>query len=152
MSETMPPEFWQAVEQFNQGEFYACHDTLEALWLEEIDPLRRFYQGILQIAVACYHLSHLNWRGAAVLLGEGMNRLRDYQPTYGGIEVTSLLGQSAVLLQQLQALGPENVENLRQQLQANPVGDKAIAFSNAPSKPQWPQIVLALESAPSDRD
>ena len=152
MSETMPPEFWQAVEQFNQGEFYACHDTLEALWLEEIDPLRRFYQGILQIAVACYHLSNLNWRGAAVLLGEGMNRLRDYQPAYGGIEVTNLLGQSAVLLQQLQTLGPENVENLRQQLQANQVGDKAIAFSTAPSKPQWPQIVLALESAPSDRD
>nr|WP_290225047.1 DUF309 domain-containing protein [Trichocoleus desertorum] len=146
MSEPMPPEFWQAVEQFNQGEFYACHDTLEALWLEEIDPLRRFYQGILQIAVACYHLSNLNWRGAAILLGEGMNRLRDYQPTYGGIEVTNLLEQSAVLLQQLQALGPENVESLRQQLQASQVGDKAIALSATQPQPQWPQIVLVTPS------
>jgi hypothetical protein len=146
MSETMPPEFWQAVEQFNQGEFYACHDTLEALWLEEVDPLRRFYQGILQIAVACYHLSNLNWRGAAVLLGEGINRLRDYQPTYSGVEVTSLLQQSAGLLQQLQALGPENVENLRQQLQVAQGREEAIALSTTQPAPRWPQIVLVEPS------
>ncbi|MBW4487461.1 MAG: DUF309 domain-containing protein [Trichocoleus desertorum ATA4-8-CV12] len=146
MSETMPPEFWQAVEQFNQGEFYACHDTLEALWLEEIDPLRRFYQGILQIAVACYHLSNLNGRGAAILLGEGMNRLRDYQPTYGGIEVTNLLDQSAALLQQVQQLGPENVGNLRQQLQAGQGSEETIALSATQPQPQWPQIVLVAPS------
>ncbi|NEQ23504.1 MAG: DUF309 domain-containing protein, partial [Microcoleus sp. SIO2G3] len=33
-----PEEFWQGVEQFNQQEFYACHDTLEALWMEAFEP------------------------------------------------------------------------------------------------------------------
>ncbi|MGK7902131.1 MAG: DUF309 domain-containing protein, partial [Hormoscilla sp.] len=31
---SLPSAFWQGIEQFNQQEFYACHDTLEALWIE----------------------------------------------------------------------------------------------------------------------
>ncbi|ALF54182.1 hypothetical protein ACX27_17200 [Nostoc piscinale CENA21] len=102
MSETMPQEFWQGVEQFNSGQFYACHDTLEALWIEAIEPEKTFYQGILQIAVALYHLRNENLRGAAILLGEGSNRLRRYPDSYGGINVDELLSQSAELLTVLQ--------------------------------------------------
>jgi len=119
MTDVIPPEsFWQGVEQFNQQEFYACHDTLEALWMEALEPQKRFYQGILQIAVACYHLSNLNWRGAVVLLGEGIGRLRDYQPIYEGIDVTELLTQSFELLKALQQAGPEQVADFVQQLKA----------------------------------
>ena len=60
MNEGMPDEFWQGVEQFNAGQYYACHDTLEALWIEAAEPEKTFYQGILQIAVALYHLSNHN--------------------------------------------------------------------------------------------
>jgi hypothetical protein len=102
MSETMPQEFWQGVEQFNSGQFYACHDTLEALWIEASEPEKTFYQGILQIAVALYHLRNENLRGAAILLGEGSNRLRRYPDSYGGINVDELLSQSAELLTVLQ--------------------------------------------------
>ncbi|MBE9007569.1 DUF309 domain-containing protein [Fortiea sp. LEGE XX443] len=102
MSETMPQEFWQGVEQFNSGQFYACHDTLEALWIEASEPEKTLYQGILQIAVALYHLGNGNLRGAAILLGEGSNRLRRYPDSYGGINVEELLSQSAALLTVLQ--------------------------------------------------
>jgi predicted metal-dependent hydrolase len=115
----LPEEFWQGVEQFNQQEFYACHDTLEALWMEAVEPEKRFYQGILQIAVACHHLSNLNWRGAVILLGEGIGRLRDYQPVYAGIDVTSLVMQSVQLLQALQESGQEQVENFVNNLTTN---------------------------------
>ncbi|MEO6861926.1 MAG: DUF309 domain-containing protein [Microcoleus sp.] len=111
MTEEMPIEFWQGIEQFNSQDFYACHDTLEALWMESGDPEKKFYQGILQIAVALYHLSNQNWRGAVILLGEGINRLSYYQPSYGGIAVEDLLGQSAKLLITLQQAGPEAVAN-----------------------------------------
>lgn len=111
-----PDEFWQGVEQFNQQEFYACHDTLEALWMEALEPQRQFYQGILQIAVACYHLSNLNWRGAVVLLGEGSRRLGDYQPIHEGIDVSGLMAQSIELLQALQQAGPEQVADFVKQL------------------------------------
>ncbi|AFY45687.1 DUF309 domain-containing protein [Nostoc sp. PCC 7107] len=109
MSETMPQEFWQGVEQFNSGQFYACHDTLEALWIEASEPEKTLYQGILQIAVALYHLRNNNLRGAAILLGEGSNRLRRYPDTYGGINVDELLSQSAALLTILQQTGVNNI-------------------------------------------
>jgi len=119
MTSVVPPEeFWQGVDQFNQQEFYACHDTLEALWMEALEPQKQFYQGVLQIAVACYHLSNLNWRGAVVLLGEGIRRLRDYQPVYEGIDVTELLTQSIQLLKALQQAGPEQVADFVKQLAA----------------------------------
>src|SRR5262249_20822635 len=46
-----PAELVRAVEQFNRGEFFECHETLEALWMAEAEPLRRLYQGILQVGV-----------------------------------------------------------------------------------------------------
>lgn len=109
MTDTMPDAFWQGIEQFNQGKFYDCHDTLEALWMEAAQSEKSFYQGILQIAVSLYHLGNSNWRGAVILLGEGINRLRLYQPTFGQIDVEALVVQSAELLSTLQELGAETV-------------------------------------------
>ncbi|MBD2445658.1 DUF309 domain-containing protein [Nostoc sp. FACHB-152] len=109
MSETMPQEFWQGVEQFNSGQFYACHDTLEALWIEASEPDKTFYQGILQIAVGLYHLGNDNLRGAAILLGEGSNRLRRYPDSYGSINVEELLSQSAALLKVIQQMGASKI-------------------------------------------
>jgi uncharacterized protein len=138
----LPEEFWQGVEQFNQQEFYACHDTLEALWMEAVEPEKRFYQGILQIAVACHHLSNLNWRGAVILLGEGIGRLRDYQPVYEGIDVTSLVVQSAQLLQALQESGQEQVENFVDDLTNN---QKRALESSGETTHRLPQV-LRVES------
>lgn len=111
MSQVIPDEFWQGVEQFNQKQFYACHDTLEALWMEATEPEKTFYQGILQVAVALYHLSNSNFRGAVILLGEGINRLRRYPSTYAGIDVDELLNSSAALLKILQQAEHHKVDN-----------------------------------------
>jgi uncharacterized protein len=108
----LPPEFWQGVEQFNQGKFYDCHDTLEAIWLECYGTEKKFYQGILQIAVACYHLSHLNWRGCAILLGEGMSRLSQYPPDYAGVDVDALLDRSQEMLAIVQQAGEAGVHQV----------------------------------------
>lgn len=116
MPSAQPDEFWQGVEQFNQQEFYACHDTLEALWMEALAPQKRFYQGVLQIAVACYHLGNLNWHGAVILLGEGIRRLRDYELSDEEIDVTGLLTESTQLLQALQQAGPEQVADFVERL------------------------------------
>ena len=111
--------FSQGIEQFNQRKFYECHDTLEAIWIDAIELDKRFYQGILQIAVACHHLHELNWRGAVILLGEGIHRLSDYQPDYQEIDVTQLLIDSDLLLQTIQKLPPENLADFVQQLFAS---------------------------------
>jgi uncharacterized protein len=99
----------QGINEFNTGEYYACHDTLEALWLDSIDPDKKFYQGVLQIAVACYHLHNRNWKGAVTLLGEGIGRLPYYQPIYAGINVVKLIQDSSNLLKILQPIGSEGI-------------------------------------------
>ena len=107
-----PAEFWQGVEQFNQGDYYACHDTLEAIWMEAKTSDKGFYQGILQIAVGLYHLSNLNWKGAAILLGEGSHRLHAYGDLYGGIDLADLSDQATDWLRALQTTGPDQVHRL----------------------------------------
>ncbi|MGI0486512.1 DUF309 domain-containing protein [Pantanalinema rosaneae CENA516] len=114
--ETIPEAFWLGVEQFNQQQFYACHDTLEALWMEAIEADKKFYQGILQIAVALHHLENHNWRGAVILLGEGMSRLQGYRPDYAEIDLDRLLEQTRQLLQGLQQTGAEHVAIVAQSL------------------------------------
>ena len=119
--ENVPQEFWESVEQFNTGQFYICHNTLEALWLESSEPHKTFYQGILQIAVALYHLNNNNMRGAAILLGEGTNSLQYYPSTYAGIDVNQLLYQSKALLSIVQKNFPKanNLENLLAEAHTN---------------------------------
>ena len=131
------PQFWQGVEQFNSRQFYACHDTLEALWMEATEPDKTFYQGILQIAVALYHLGNSNWRGAVILLGEGINKLRRYPDTYAGIDVDELLISSAAMLTALQAAGPEKIGDWI-------LDNGGIALHEAL---QLPTIVLAVEES-----
>lgn len=109
MNQDIPLEFWQGVEEFNQQEFYACHDTLEAIWMEASEPDKKFYQGVLQIAVGLYHLSQKNWKGAVILMGEGLGRLNYYYPDYSGINVEQLMNETTILLKALQQAGAEKV-------------------------------------------
>ena len=125
-----PPEFESAIAEFNQQQFYACHDTLEAIWVDAEEADKRFYQGILQVAVGCYHLSNDNLRGAIILLGEAVRRLCDYQPDYEGVDVEKLLDQALALLQALQQLEPERARDFFQQLQQKQQ-DKTLTTTNA---------------------
>ena len=113
---TMPEPFWQGIDQFNQHRFYDCHDTLEALWMEASEPDRSFYQGLLQIAVALYHLENHNWRGAVILLGEGNNRLSPYLPTYADLDLETFLTQTQAILTTLQEAGADRVAELAEQI------------------------------------
>ena len=112
MTDHQPEAFEQALEQFNQGDFYACHDTLEAIWMEAPTFEKNFYQGILQIAVAIYHLGNHNWRGAVILLGEGLHRLQSYPSDYGGVDLDRFISESTTLLTRLQQLGAEQVSTI----------------------------------------
>ncbi len=111
--------FLKGVKQFNQREFYACHDTLEAIWVKAIDIDKHFYQGILQISVGCYHLVNNNWHGAVTLLGEGIRKLYDYQPSYKSVDVSCLLEESEKLLMYLHNIDPDNISEFSAILTAN---------------------------------
>jgi uncharacterized protein len=128
MSE-FPTGWLQGIDEFNRREYYACHDTLEALWMDAVDPDKKFYQGVLQIAVGCYHLHNRNLKGAIILLGEGSGRLPYYQPVYAGIDVTALLSDSRRLLQTLQSLA----QPLETRIDPDTLVDFVTKISNDPT-------------------
>lgn len=109
-----PPEVTLAagIALFNQGDYYGCHDVLEALWMEAVTQEKPFYQGILQIAVGLYHLGNHNWQGASILLGEGVNRLRAFEPAYAGVAVSTLVDCGWAWLTALHQTGPDQVASM----------------------------------------
>lgn len=96
------PRLLAAVDHFNAGEWYACHDGLEELWHETAGAMRPVLQGILQIAVGQLHLSRGNQRGALILTGEGLGRLQRSGDQALGLDLQALREQARVWLEVLQ--------------------------------------------------
>ncbi|MEM6449893.1 MAG: DUF309 domain-containing protein [Cyanobacteria bacterium P01_D01_bin.105] len=116
LKEEPSPTLELGIREFNSGEFYACHDTLEAVWMDAETSEKPFYQGILQIAVAFYHLGNLNWRGGAILMGEGINRLGRFEPSYRDVQVDDLVDQAVEWLELVQVAGPDGLATLMDNL------------------------------------
>ena len=111
-----PPALLHGIAQFNRGEFFECHETLEALWMAEAEPLRRLYQGILQVGVAFHHLRRGNYRGAMNLLLSGTAYLEPFAPRCVGVDVAALLAAARRCQDALAALGPERVDEFDPEL------------------------------------
>ena len=97
------PRLQAAIELFNAGDWYACHDGFEELWHETQGPVRTVLQGILQIAVGQLHLERGNRHGATVLTGEGLGRLRRCDSQALGLDLVAFRQESSLWLQALQA-------------------------------------------------
>lgn len=102
----LPPLLRAGIAEFNAGEYFACHETLEALWKAERGPRRALYQGILQLAVALYHLQRGNYRGTLVLLARARANLAPFAPVCAGVDVAGLLAAAEAIEQAVRALGP----------------------------------------------
>ncbi len=105
----LPPGVRKGIEEFNRREFFECHETIEAVWLVADDRVRAFYQGILQLGVACYHVENGNWRGATNLLSGGIDKLIDFGPVWQGVDVEGLLAQARRCEEEMGRLGPEKL-------------------------------------------
>ena len=105
-----PPGLLAGAAEFNRGEFFECHETLEELWMRESRPVRRLYQGILQIGVAFYHLREGRYRPVVFLLTRGSGYLQPFVPTCMGVDVSHLLDGAARCLAQVRRLGPSGLD------------------------------------------
>jgi uncharacterized protein len=103
--DTLPPALRQGVEEFNRAYFFEAHETLEELWRETSGPLRPFYQGLIQLAVALYHLLNGNRRGALNLLGKGLDKLAPFQPACQSIDVDTLCREARSWLDRVRQAG-----------------------------------------------
>jgi len=77
----------RGIGEFNAGLFFECHDTLEEMWSGIRGPARDFFQGLIQVAVAYYHLGNGNAAGAQSMMRRALARLSHYPPRYCGFDV-----------------------------------------------------------------
>ena len=99
----------EGIRLFNAREFYACHEVIEHEWHAERRPVRRLYQGILQIGVGFLHALRGNHRGALLLLADGIAKTAEFAPCCRGIEAGRLAVEAEACLDRLRALGPERL-------------------------------------------
>jgi uncharacterized protein len=95
--------FRAGVALFNGVRYWHAHETWETIWRAAPDEERAFYQGLIQVAAGLLHLERRNARGARNKLGEGIAKLRRYQPSHRGIFVNELIGRSERILRELEA-------------------------------------------------
>lgn len=75
------------VVRFNRGDYFDAHEVWEALWMDCPAAERRFYQSLIQAAVALYHWGNGNRAGATRLFHSGRRYMEPFRPTHRGLDV-----------------------------------------------------------------
>lgn len=107
-----PGQLLLAIRQFNNREWYDCHETIEELWLGETGEMRNFLQGTLQISVALLHWRNGNHGGAVSLLASGVKYLKCVSDVCLWVDVTALIADSERVRISLEELGKERMRSL----------------------------------------
>ena len=98
-------ELRKGIEEFNRGDYFECHETLEEVWMVEVGEDKRFYQGLIQLSVGFFHLFNSNFRGAASQWEKGITKLADYGDRHLGVDLKALLGQIRRCQEMLKMVG-----------------------------------------------
>jgi predicted metal-dependent hydrolase len=112
-----PPELVQGIDEFNRGEFFEQHETLELLWRATPGEVRHLYEGILQIGVGMHHLyANHNYHGAVVKLDHGIRLLEAFPSVCHGVDVDRLRREASTARAALLQLGPTRLEEFPREL------------------------------------
>jgi hypothetical protein len=107
----LPAGVRKGIALFNQRRFFEQHEEIEHEWHAERGPVRRLYQGILQIGVGFYHALNGNHRGAVLLLTDGIEKTSAFTPHALGINTGRLVAEAQRCLDQIMALGPDRLSD-----------------------------------------
>ena len=94
--------FLNALNLFNNQEWYEAHDAFEEIWNTVDGDERQIIQGIIQVSVSQFHLSKGNLNGATILLGEGLGRIKNRTNINLGIDLETFCKCLEELLRKLQ--------------------------------------------------
>ena len=83
----------QGIRHFNACDFFEAHEVWEELWTEYRGPARRYYQGLIQAAVALHHFGNGNIRGAKKVYLTSRTYLEEFRPAYQGLDLDAFLAQ-----------------------------------------------------------
>lgn len=84
------PRYLEGIKHFNVCDFFEAHEVWEELWTDYRGPDRKFYQGLIQVAVCLHHFGNGNTRGAKKLYLTSLDYLREYRPHHLGLDLEKL--------------------------------------------------------------
>lgn len=84
------PEYLEALNLWNQGQFWEVHEALEPLWLQLSGPARELTQGIILLAAAL-HKAKSSSTGGWRNFDKALKRLESLPANYQGIRVRALV-------------------------------------------------------------
>ncbi len=87
------PLYLKGIAYFNACEFFEAHEVWEDLWKSYTGPLRLFYKGLIQAAVALHHFGNGNIRGARKVYGSSRGYIVQYGPRCEGLDVEKFLAE-----------------------------------------------------------
>ena len=91
----------RGVALFNGLRYWHAHEAWETLWRAADEEDRDFYQGLIMVAAGLLHLQRRNARGARNKLGEGLAKLKKYEPAHRGLVVSELVAKGKQTLADL---------------------------------------------------
>ena len=87
------PLYLEGIRYFNACDFFESHEAWEEIWTDHQGPSRKFFQGLIQAAVALHHFGNGNIRGAKKLFYGSRGYLEPYRPKHMGIDLDKFLQQ-----------------------------------------------------------
>lgn len=81
----------QAAALWEAALFFEVHEVLERIWREVEGDVKRFLQGLIQIAAALHHVENANRDGARALFIAGRDKIAPFAPAFQGVNVAALL-------------------------------------------------------------
>jgi predicted metal-dependent hydrolase len=104
-------EFYDALQQYNDGWYFESHETLEDLWMVTPLPEREMFQGIIQLAAAFVHLVRGEYPGVLKLLDAAIDKLSRFEPKRFGVDISALVADSRRAREEIAALGAARVSD-----------------------------------------
>ena len=98
--------FQRGLDAFNARAYFDAHEHWEELWSEYQLPDRLFIQGLIQMAVGCFHVTNDNLNGARGLFSKALPKLEAFQPEHRYLDVTSIVAFTRHALERVQ-----NIDN-----------------------------------------
>jgi len=96
--------FHEGIELFNAGEWFEAHEVWEDIWHMASGDKKRFYQGIIQLAVTIEHMRRGNPRGVVTVFDSAQTKFTNLPDIYMGLHHRALRDAIGRMVEPIRAL------------------------------------------------
>ncbi len=111
--QTLLPELaLKGIALFNDRRYFEAHEELELAWRAETGAVRELYRGILQIAVAYYHITRGNYKGAEKMFTRAARWLAPFPGACCGLDLDGFRRDYRQVEEVLRRYGPQGISDI----------------------------------------